>query len=113
MGVIRRSLIKISAFFLQGTVHLVGRNMQELMVFRISPVFFFPCSLCGIQHGQSAEYICFYENIRIFNASVDMAFRGEMNDSVDVIILKQGLYRLRIADICLNELIIAFVFDVF
>ena len=87
--------------------------MEELLSFLEASVFQLPCSLCGIQHDQGSQHVGLYKDLRIFDASVHMAFRRKMHHSVDVIFFENLIDLFRIADICLNKRIVISILDIF
>ena len=71
-----------------------------------------PCSLCSIQHNKSSKYIRFYKNFRIADAPVYMAFCCKMNNTVNIIFLKDLHDRFAVTDIRFHKSIVVSVFNV-
>ena len=108
MRIIFRGLRKKGAVKLQGPVHLIGRDMIETFPVILSV----PAYFSGLQQRQGPHHIRLSKGKRIFDRTVYMAFRCQMDHSVDTVLPEQFQYLFKITDICFYKSIIRLLFDV-
>ena len=97
---------------LQGAVYFVRRDVVEAFAF----VAFrqgFPIDFGRLQQAQGTHYVGTGKGERIFDAAVHVAFGGQVDDTVYVVLLHHFLHLVIVADVCLHEDIVFLVLDVF
>lgn len=87
--------------------------MQEFFVRFECSVRKFPCRFCCIQHNQSSKYVCLNKNFRITDTSVYMTLCCKMNDSINVIFIKDLHDCLAVTNISFHKCVIFTVFNIF
>ena len=87
--------------------------MEESFIRLVRAVRQFPCRFGTVQHNCRAEHIRLNEYFRVYDASVNMALRRKMYDSVDVVFLKNTADGIFIADVRFDKSIIFSVFNAF
>ena len=61
---------------------------------------------------QRSQNVGLHKNIRILDAAVYMAFRCEMNHTVDIVLLKDLDHLLSVTDICFDKGVVLFLLDI-
>ena len=111
----RRSL-REKPFSTQRAIHFVGRNLMIAHTFAPSRVALFvlahyPRAACTVQQVLRAENISNQEQLRVFNATVHMAFGSEIHHVIEAILSKQTVYYFAAANISLDKKA-AFIVDI-
>lgn len=96
----------------QGAVYFVRRDVVKAFAF-IAFRQAFPIDFGGLKQAQGTHYVGTGKGEWIFDAAVHVAFGGQVNDTVYVVLLHHFLHLLVIADVCLHEDIVLLVLDVF
>ena len=73
----------------------------------------FPIYLCSLKQGKSTHYVGLSKGERIFNTSVHMAFRCQVNNSINMILLEDFQHFIKVTDISLYKGIIRLILDIF
>ena len=113
MGIIRCRLIEECIVIIgKRTVYLVRGDMQELFAFLEAAVLKLPCCLGTVQHDSRSQYIGLYEDLRIADTSVHVAFRCEMYHTVDIVLCEDLADGFLVADIGFYEGVIVTFFHI-
>ncbi len=102
MRLIFRPLRKETSVRLQRTIHLIGGNMVKQFAVIIS----LPRQLSRLQQTQRTHHIRLRKSKRILNRTIHMAFRCQMNHTINLILCKYPLHSRKIANIRLHKRII-------
>ena len=86
--------------------------MKEFLVRFKGSIRKFPCRFGCIQHDQSTKYVCLDKNFRVTDTSVYMALCCKMNDTINIILIKDLHDSFAVADISLNESVVLSVLNV-
>ena len=95
----------------QGPVDLVGRDVIEALAL----VFLrqtFPIDFSSLQQRERTHHVCACKGERVLDAAVHMAFCGQVDDAVHVILLHHFLHLFVVADVRFHEHIVFLVFNV-
>lgn len=65
---------------------------------------------CGIEQSRCAKNVGFYEDFRIFDRAVDVAFGGEVHDDIGTFLFKQIENEVTIGDVAFDKLVVRLVF---
>ena len=96
---------------IQRPVDLIGRDVVEAFA-RILLGQGLPIAFSSLQKRQRAHDIRAGKSKGILNRTIDMALGCQVNHTVDLHLLHQGIDPLKIADIGLHEAVVRFVFDI-
>ena len=96
----------------QCPVHFVGRNVVEafaLVAFRQG----FPILFGRLEQAERSHDVGTCESERVFDAPVHVAFGGQMDDAVHMVLPDEFAHLVEIANVRFDESIVRPVFDVF
>ena len=93
---------------LQRAIDFVGRNVVEAFAFPVAV----PILLGGLKEGQSAQDVGTGKGKGILDAAVHVAFGGQMNDPVDVVLPHEFEHAVEVANVGLDESVVRFVFHI-
>ena len=103
MGAQRSGLHK-EAVRTQSAVHLIGGHLQVLLaLFPSLGIGVVPCLLGALQQVDGAHHVALHKDLGILDGAVHMALGGKVDDVVEIVLCKQALHQLLIADIALHE----------
>ena len=116
MWLVAVALLEKPLVELQGTIHLICRNMVETVLFLhllcisqiAAPVF-----LGRLEQSQRSNDVGLGKSKRILDAPVHVALRRKMNDTVHLILLQSLRNFLKITDIALHKHIVLAILYVF
>ena len=88
----------------QSAVHLIGGHLQVLLaLFPSLGIGVVPCLLGALQQVDGAHHVALHKDLRILDGAVHMALGGKVDDVVEIVLCKQALHQLLVADIALHE----------
>jgi len=96
---------------LERTVNFIGRNVIEALAL----VLFgkaFPVELRGLQQAQSSHHVRLREGERVLDGAIHVAFCGQVDDAVNLLVLHELVERVEVADVHLHELVVRLVLDI-
>ena len=103
MGAQGRGLHK-EAVRTQSAVHLIGGHLQVLLaLFPGLGIGVVPCLLGALQQVDGAHHVALHKNFGVLDGAVHMALGGKVDDVVEIVLCKQALHQLLVADIALHE----------
>ena len=108
----RSGLIEIVVSVIQGTVYLVGGDIEEFLILFKASVRQLPCCFCCVQHNQSTQYVGLYEYFRILDTAVYMALCCEMNHAVDIVLLEDFGNGFAVTDVCSYESVVRIILHI-
>ena len=85
------------AFRAEGAVDLVGRNLNELVEFLVAG---------GFEQRQCTGDIGFYEDLRLGDRTIHVAFGREVNNRLDPMLGDDAFDQYAVTDIAFDELVI-------
>ena len=77
----------------------VERQIAVYFVCRYLMITFDPILAAGVHEHRRADNVRFKENARIFDGTIYMTLRGEVDHNIGFLLLKELVHRLPIADI--------------
>ena len=96
---------------LEGAIDLVGGDVVEPF-----PLVFLgqglPIEFRGLQQAERAHDVGLGEGERVLDAAIDMGFRREVDDAIDLLVLHQLVDAVEVADVHPDELVVGFVLDI-
>ena len=103
MGAQRRGLHK-EAVCAQSAVHLIGGDLQVLLaLFPSLGIGVVPCLLGTLQQVDGAHHVALHKDLGVLDGAVHMALGSKVDDVVEIVLCKQALHQLLVADIALHE----------
>ena len=103
MGAQGRGLHK-EAVRTQSAVHLIGGHLQVLLaLFPSLGIGVVPCLLGALQQVDGAHHVALHKDLGVLDGAVHMALGGKVDDVVKIVLCKQALHQLLVADIALHE----------
>ena len=90
---------------LQRAVDLIGGNVVEALAFPVAV----PVLTGGLQQAERAHHIGAGKGEGVFDGAVHVAFCGQVNHAVDVVLLHEGAHLVEVADIGLHEGVVRLV----
>ena len=96
---------------LQGTIHLVGRNVVEALAI-VALWQTLPICLSCLEQGQRTHHVGMCEGEWVLDASVHMTLGCKMDNAIYMLILHQLQEGIKVADIHLDKLVVWLVLDV-
>ena len=88
----------------QSAVHLIGGHLQVLLaLFPSLGIGVIPCLLGALQQVDSAHHVALHKDLGVLDGAVHMALGGKVDDVVEIVLCKQALHQLLIADVALHE----------
>ena len=103
MGAQGRGLHK-EAVRTQSAVHLIGGHLQVLLaLFPSLGIGVVPCLLGALQQVDSAHHVALHKDLGVLDGAVHMALGGKVDDIVEIVLCKQALHQLLVADVALHE----------
>lgn len=104
VGIIRSGLIEECIVIIgKRSVDLICRYMQELLAFFEAAIGKLPGCLGTVQHHCSTQDIGLYEDLRVADTSVYMAFCRKMYHTVDIILCENFADGILVTDISLDK----------
>ena len=97
---------------LQGTIHLIGRDVVETLAL-VTLTKTLPVDLCRLAQRQGTHHVGLSESEWILDTSIYVALSSEMDDAIHLVVLHQLQRLVEIADIALNESLVRLVLNVF
>ena len=108
VGIVAGFLCEERAVELQRTIYFVGRNMIEAFPLPVAVPLFLGC----LQQGKRAHDIGAGEDERILDRTIDVAFGGQVDHSVDIVLAEHFADGVVVADVGLDEGVVRSIFDV-
>ena len=96
---------------LQGTIHLIGRDVVETLAL-VTLWKTLPVNLCRLEQRQGTHHVGMSESEWILDTSIYVALGSEMDDTIHLVVLHQLQHQVEIADVALNESIVRLVLNV-
>ena len=88
----------------QSAVHLIGRHLQVLLaLFPGLGVGVVPGFLGALQQVDGTHHVALDENFRVLDGAVNMALSGKVDDVIEIVLCKQALDQLLVADVALHK----------
>ena len=113
VGIIRGGLIEERIVIIgKRAVDFIRGYMQELLTFLEAAVRKLPGCLGTVQHNCRTQYIGLYEDLRVTDTSVHMAFRCKMYHTVDIVLCEDLADGFFVTDICLDEGVVVTLFHI-
>ena len=66
-----------------------------------------------IQEGERSVHVCLYENTRILDRVVHMGFGGEVDDSLNIVLVEDLFHKFSVADVTFYKYVSWVVLDLF
>ena len=95
----------------EGAEYLVGRNVQKSEILALRRPLLFQPDPRFLEQGEGAEDIGLNELSGPVNGTVDVAFRGEVNDSAWSVSLEEVPHQFLVADIPVDEHVLRIVHE--
>ncbi len=83
----------------EGTINFVGRNLEEAKIPLCIFIQGIPVTASGFQKTKGTDDIGLYKVFRTMNGTVDMAFRGKIDDGAGLVAPEQISNEGRVTDI--------------
>ena len=88
----------------QSAVDLIGGDLQVLLAFLPGlGISIVPGFLCALQQVHGAHDIALDKDLGVLDGTVHMALSGKVDDIIEVVLCKQALHQLLVADVALHE----------
>ena len=88
----------------QCAVHLIGGHLQVLLaLFPGLGLSVVPGFLGALQQVDGTHHVALDENFRVLDGAVNVALRGKVDDVIEIVLCKQALDQLLVADVALHE----------
>ena len=88
----------------QSAVDLIGGHLQILLaLFPSLGVGVVPSLLGALQQVDGAHHVALDEDLGVLDGAVNMALGGEVDDIVEIVLCKQALDQLLVADVALHK----------
>ena len=96
---------------LQGTIHLVGRDMIEALAL-ITLWQTLPIDLGSLEQRQGTHHIGLSESERILDTAVHMTLCSQMDNTVHLILLHQFQHQVEVTNVTLHEGIVWLILNI-